>query len=62
MESFGRSVLAHQFVTGLLPVLRSKVVGNEGDLDHLLIKTRFEESKIRDLASPNDGLPSGVVP
>ena len=45
-EGFGRSVLVHQFVAGLLPVLRSKIAGNEGDIDHLLIKARFEEAKI----------------
>ena len=60
-EGFGRSVLAHQFVAGLLPVLRSKVAGNEGDHDQLLIKARFEEVKIRDLASTSEGIPSSGI-
>ena len=60
-EGFGRSVLAHLFVAGLLPVLRSKVAGNEGNLDQLLIKARFEEAKIRDLASTSEGIPSGGI-
>jgi len=45
-EGFGRSVLAHQFVAGLLSALRSKVTGGEGSLDHLPIKARFEEAKV----------------
>ena len=42
----GRSVLAYQFVSGLLPDLKRKVAG---DFDHLLSKARFEEAKRRDL-------------
>lgn len=45
-EDFGRSVLAHQFVAGLAPALRSKVAGSEGNFEHLLIKARFEEAKL----------------
>ena len=54
-EDFGRSVLAHQFVAGLSPTLRSKVAGNEGNFEQLLIKARFEEAKIRDLPTGRDG-------
>ena len=43
-EDFGRSVLAHQFVAGLAPTLRSKVAGSEGNFEQLLIKARFEEA------------------
>ena len=48
-EGFGRLVLAYQFVAGLKRNLQSKVAGVEGDLEQLLLKTRFEEAKIRDL-------------
>ena len=54
-EDFGRSVLAHQFVAGLSPTLRSKVAGNEGNFEQLLIKARFEEAKMRDLPTGRDG-------
>ena len=52
-----QSVLANQFVVGLRSELKAKVVGNEGNLDHLLIKARFEEAKQKELAmvAPNNG-------
>ena len=45
-EDFSRSVLAHQFVAGLSPTLRSKVAGNEENFEQLLIKARFEEANL----------------
>ena len=50
-ERIGQSVLANQFITGLRPDLKGKVVGMEGTLDQLLLKTRFEEAKKRELAA-----------
>ena len=49
-EEFGRSVLAYQFTTGLLPTLRSKGAGVEGSFEQLLVKARFEEAKLWDLS------------
>ena len=49
-NSMGQSVLAYQFVAGLRPVLKAKLAGSEGKLEQLLLKARFEEAKIRDLA------------
>ena len=46
----GQSVLSSQFVAGLIPELKTKVAGVEGDLGKLLTKARFEEAKLRDLA------------
>ena len=46
----GKSVLANQFVTGLLPELKTKLAGKEGDFDELLVRARFEEARLRDLA------------
>ena len=57
-EGFGRAVLAYQFVVGLTPVLRTKVAGVEGSLEHLLVKARFKEAKIRDLVSSPSGEPN----
>ena len=50
-QRIGQSVLANQFITGLRPDLKGKVVGMEGTLDQLLLKTRFEEAKKRELAA-----------
>ena len=49
-ETMGQSVLANQFVAGLCPELKAKVVGAEGNMEQLLIKARFEEAKRKDLA------------
>ena len=35
-EKMGQSVLANQFITGLRPELKGKIVGAEGTLDQLL--------------------------
>jgi len=47
-EALGQVVLANQFVTGLLPEIKSKVAGSEGNFDHLLTKAK---AKIHDLGS-----------
>ena len=44
-------MLASQFVSGLRPEIKAKIAGTEGSIDALLTKARFEEAKIRDLAS-----------
>ena len=49
----GQSVLANQFISGLQPVLKSKVVGTESNLKQLLVKTCFEEANICELPSNN---------
>ena len=41
-ERLGESLLANQFIAGLRPDLKSKIVGTEGNLDRLLLKARFE--------------------
>ena len=50
-EVMGKSVLAYQFVAGLLPELKAKVAGTDGDFEHQLTKARFEEAKARELAA-----------
>ena len=47
MEQMGQTVLSSQFVAGLLPDIKSKVAGVEGDLKKLLTKARFEEAKLK---------------
>ena len=49
-EAMGKSVLANQFVAGLRSEIKGKVVGMEGSFEELLVKARFEEAKLRDLA------------
>jgi len=43
-EAMGRSVLASQFVSGLLQEIKEKVAGSEGDFNALLTRARFEEA------------------
>lgn len=50
-EEMGQTVLANQFVAGLRPDLKTRVVGTEGKLEQLLLKARFEEAKRRELTT-----------
>ena len=43
---------------GLLPELKAKVAGSEGDLDKLLTKARFKEAKLRDLPPQSNQKPA----
>ena len=61
-EAMGQSVLANQFVSGLPPELKSKVVGFEGNFEQLLVKACFEEVKLRDLAQPRNAQRGGYIP
>ena len=47
-EGMGRTLLANQFVTGLRPELKRKLIGVDGSLEELVVKARFEEAKIRE--------------
>ena len=47
----GESVLAYQFVSGLLPDLKVKVAGTDRGFEYQLLKARFEEAKIRELST-----------
>ena len=57
----GQSVLANQFVAGLRPELKAKVVGSEGNMEQLLMKARFEEAKQKELTRVTPGY-SRVTP
>ena len=46
-NSMGQTVLAIQFISGLRPEL----VGTDGNLDQLLVKTQFKEAKKKELAA-----------
>ena len=48
-ENMRRSVLAYQFVAGLLPEIKLKLAGTDGSMDELLVKARLQEAKLRDL-------------
>ena len=43
----GQSVLSSQFVAGLIPELKTKIAGVEGNLENLLTKARSEEAKLK---------------
>ena len=49
-EKLARTQLANQFVTGLRPEFKRKLIGVEGSLEELILKARFEEAKGRELA------------
>ena len=57
VETFGQTVLVNQFVAGLLPAIKSKLVGIEGDFSRLLTKARFEEAKLQHLDSVQPEIP-----
>ena len=50
-EKVGQIVLVNQFVSGLRPELQAKLVGVDGDMDELVAKARFEETKQKELAA-----------
>ena len=50
-EQMGQNVLSCQFLAGLVPGIKEKLVGSEGDFNMLLVKARFDEAKKRDLQS-----------
>ena len=49
-ETMVRTVLAYQFVSGILPEIKVKVAGIEDTFDQLWIKAHFEETKLKDLS------------
>ena len=48
-EAMGKSVLAYQFVSGLLPEINAEVASTGGDFEHQLTKARLEEAKAGEL-------------
>ena len=48
-DAMGQSVLAYQFVAGLVDNLKAKLVGCVGSFEELLAKARFEEARLRDV-------------
>ena len=60
-QKMGESVLAYQFVSGLLPDLKVKVAGTDGGFEHQLLKARFEEAKIRELSTITNRQPMKAV-
>ena len=50
-EEVGQRVLTSQFVAGLRSELQAKVMGLDGTMDHIVMKARFEETKIKELAT-----------
>ena len=54
-EKLGQMVLVNQFVTGLVGDIKTKFVGIEGSFNQLLVMTRFEEAKLKDLSTTSTG-------
>lgn len=50
-ETLRQTVLVNEFVAGLLPEIKSKLVGIDGNFSQLLAKARFEEAKLHHLGS-----------
>ena len=48
-------------MAGLLPDIKSKMVGSEGNFNQLLSKARFEEAKLREIDSIQSSPPISVV-
>ena len=48
-EKIGQILLAYQFIAGLKPEIRLKVVGHQGFFKQLLMKARLKEAKLCDL-------------
>ena len=48
-EALGQTILTNQFVVGLFPNIKAKIVGSEGNFNQLLLQARFEEVKLREL-------------
>ena len=63
MEALGQTKLTkyNQFVVGLLPDIKAKIVGSEGDFNQLLLKARFEEVKLRELSVIQSSPPVSVT-
>ena len=54
-EVMGRSVLSNQFVAGLVDRLKTKMVGRTGTFEELLAQARFEEARLKNIPSNQDG-------
>jgi hypothetical protein len=62
-ERIGQILLANQFVAGLRPELKRKLIGVDGSLEELVLKARFEEAKGREFAGHQSGSqPSKELP
>ena len=62
-EWMGQRLLANQFIVGLRPELKPKIVESEGNLGQLLVKAKFEEAKgweLSKLCSASPGHPRRV--
>ena len=60
-EVLGQTILTNQFVLGLLPDIKVKIVGSEGDFKQLLLKARFEEVKLHELGVIQSSPPVSVA-
>ena len=59
-ERMGQTLLTNQFITGLRPNLKQKLIGVEGRFEEMVLKARFEEAKTREfvLERPRNAAPT----
>ena len=50
-RAYGAFSVCLPVCNGAIPNLKSKLAGVEGTFDQLLVKARFEETKLRDLST-----------
>ena len=60
-EIMAQSVIAYQFVDGLLPEIKVKLAGCEGTFEQLLSKARFQEARLRELVPTANTRPGSGV-
>ena len=54
-KAMGKSVLAYQFIAGLVDRLKAKMVGRNGTFEELLVQARFEEARVKNINSSQGG-------
>ena len=57
-ETMAQSVIAYQFVDGLLPEIKFKLAGCKGTFEQPLSKAQFQEACLRDVAQTANTQPS----
>ena len=58
-ERMGQTLLTNQFITGLRPNFKQKLICVEGTFEEIVLKARFEEAKTREFVPER---PRNVTP
>ena len=57
-ERMGQSLLTNQFITGLQPHLKRRLIGVEGSFEEIVLKSRFEEARRGEFAAEKPKAPT----